>query len=409
MQMQRGMFRKWNVSLIAASFLLCIFGTYLTRSGVVQSVHSFGNHPIGNFFVGFLIVSGLLSAALLVWRRRELAPQTPLQSLVSREGAVLGGNVLLTLITLVVLVGTTLPMLSTLVIGRSLTVGQPFYNSVVAPMGLALVALMAFGPALRDGGQGGDKLLKSLLVPAIAALLIVAGLVSMGLREPWALTAALIVALVACIVVVELMRTWGLRVRSAKQNAVTALVAVIDGNHRRYGAQLTHLGMALAVAGIAGSSLFSQKQTLQFGPGESATLNDYTLTFNQLDEVRGPNYTSVVADITVAAPDGTIATIRPQRKFFDKAEDGYSEVAIQSTWRQDLYVVLAGWESGGKVTAVQAIINPLVSWIWIGGIVMVCGALFCMLPRLLPQPRVEPRRDAAPVSTRSRVAEGVSL
>jgi cytochrome c-type biogenesis protein CcmF len=398
-QQHRGMFKKWNASLIAASFILCIFGTYLTRSGVIQSVHAFGESLIGTFFLGFLIFAAVASFVLLALRRREMRAEHELEGLIGREGAFLATNVLLVGMMLVTLLGTLFPLISRVIAGREVAVDAKFYNKVVAPMGLLLVALMAVGPVLTYGDGAAKRLLRGLLVPAVIAVAAVAFALARGVHSVWALIATAIVALGVGCVIADFAVVWFSHVRNG-ENPLAASVRLIDGNHRRYGGQLAHLGMLMVVVGVVGSSLFGVKETFTLSPGQSVAFAGQTLRFDRLHEERMANYTAVQADVVFTAANGKSITLTPQRRFYDKHEDANTEVALSSDWKRDVYLTLAGWEKGGESTAIQAIVNPLVSWIWAGGIVMAAGAVLCLLPRLMPRPA---ETVAAPARVQLRV------
>ena len=395
-QQHRGLFKRWNASLIALSFLLCLFGTYLTRSGIIQSVHAFQDSPIGNFFLGFIVVAAVVITIMIVVRRRELAGERELTGLVGREGAFLATNVLLIGMLLVTLVGTLFPVISRSFGDKEVTVGPAFYNKVVAPIGMLLVALMAAGPLLVYGDGAGKRLVRGAIVPLLAAA---AALIVIPVRNAWAVAAVAIVAAGVAAIVADLVLSVYSRVRDGGENPVAALVRMLDGNHRRYGGQLAHLGMLLVIAGMVGSSVYGVKKEFELKPGETVPFSGGTLKYASLRETRHGNYTAVAADVTFTAADGTVTTLHPQCRFYDKSEKPATEVALDMNWKRDVYLTLAGWEKGGQVVAIQAIVNPLVSWIWAGGIVMSLGATVCLLPRLIPQ-RAAPAADvsATPVA-----------
>jgi cytochrome c-type biogenesis protein CcmF len=369
------------------TFILCIFGTYLTRSGVIDSVHAFGGSLLGTFFLIFLILLGLSSVVLFAWRYRMLAPEHELEGLVSREGAFLAGNVLLLIMMLTTLTGTIFPLLSGPFAGDPITVKPPFYNKVVAPMGILLVGLMTLGPVLAFGKAAAGRIARSLVVPGAGALVVTAIVATLTIN-PWALVCVALTALGTLNVIVDFGRCVSGRRRSTGEGLAPAAIRLIDRDHRRYGGQLTHLGMMMVVVGVAGSSLFGVEETLRLSPGETGRVGSYAVTFGALEEVREVNFTAVQAGVTLAAPGGEVVVLHPQRRFYDTwKDDPNSEVAIRSSWREDVYVSLAGWERSGDdtIAAIQIRINPLVLWIWIGGIVMTLGALLCMLPPLLPR------------------------
>jgi cytochrome c-type biogenesis protein CcmF len=377
-QQHRGMLKIWNAALIAVTFILCIFGTYLTRSGVVQSVHGFGESLVGDFFLIFLIALLLGSAILISVRGRLLQSERPLENLLGREGAFLIVNVLLVLMTLVTIVGTIFPVISRVFSGNAVSVDQSFYNRFVVPMGMLLVALMACGPLLTYGAGAGARLGKGMLIPGVAALLAAGGVALAGYPNPWAILTAAIVAAAVVAALMEFIRA--VTDRAAHENVLVAALRVLDANHRRYGGQMAHLGVLMLVVGVAGSSLYSVKETFQLSKGETAQLGRYEMTFRSIDDVKGPNFDAVVLTLDLKAPGEPVKVLRPERRFY-KNQQSSAEVAIRYSLREDLYATLAGWEDGGKKVAVQAIINPLVNWMWIGGIVMSVGAIFCLLPR----------------------------
>ena len=386
-QQHRGMFKKWNASLIILSFVLCIFGTYLTRSGVIQSVHAFGESAIGTFFLTFMVIIVLASVSLMLARRRALTAEHELEGLVGREGAFLATNVLLLGMMLVTLVGTIFPIISRGVSGHEVTVNQSFYNKVVGPMGMLLVALMAVGPMLVYGGDAAKRLVRGLIVPAILAVAIVAFAFVRGLHNGWALIATGIASLGVAAVLADFFAAIVHHVRNGEM-PIAAIVRIIDGNHRRYGGQLAHLGMLMILVGIVGSSLFTQKESFELKENQTAQLGGFTLRFEKLEMVQQANFMGYEAVVHVTDRNGSASTLRPQIRKYDKAEQNNSEVAIQSSWRGDLYLTLAGFEN--DIAGIQAIVNPLVGWIWIGGIVMAAGAVLCLLPRLIPIKLPEP-------------------
>jgi cytochrome c-type biogenesis protein CcmF len=388
-QQHRGMFKTWNALLIAATFVLCVFGSWLTRSGVIQSVHAFERSLIGTFFLVFLAALAVLSGVVLVIRRHLLVSDHALEGLLGREGLFLATNVLLVGMTLLTLVGTIFPLISSVFASQDVTVGPKYYNKVVAPLGLVLVALMALGPMLTYGSQAAVRFGRALAGPAVGAIAVVSGALLIGYRNPWALVSAAITTIAVLAIITDLIRSVRHRAAATGENPFGALVRLIDSNHRRYGGQLVHVGILLIVIGVIGSSVFSNDQTVQFQPGERRSIGGRTVQFVSLDEVREANFTAVAATVRVTEPNGRVVTLRPQRRFYDKSEQPNAEVAIESSWRQDLYVNLAGWESGGALTAIQVIVNPLVSLMWTGGIVMIVGAIFCVTPRLLRHPPIE--------------------
>lgn len=391
-QHARHMFKRWNAWLIAVTFILCILGTYLTRSGILEavSVHSFPKSSVGTFFLVFMAVIVAASAALILANHRKLTSHARVESLLTREGAFLLANILLVLMTVATLLGTVYPVISSVLLSRPVSVGQPFYNSVVVPMGVALVALMAFGPVLTSTAPTPRAFLRRLLIPLLLGTAALLGLLALNVLNPWALVCGFIAALAAGCIADDLMRCARQRQHMSGEWLLTAFVRLMDANHRRYGGQIVHVGMMVMVLGIAGSSLYSREESFQMRPGQSVTFAGNTLRFDGLREVERGNYATVKAVLTVTDPRGRTTQMLPERRFYQRPEQSINDVAIRSSWDRDLYLILAGWEAGGQITAIKAHMNPLVGWIWIGAWITGGGALLCLLPRLLPHPAPAP-------------------
>jgi cytochrome c-type biogenesis protein CcmF len=396
---QRGMLKHWNVALIGMTFALCIFGTWITRSGIVDSVHSFGKSLVGTFFFVFLMTIILSSILLILVRWNHLKSEHPIESLWGREAAFLATNLLLLIMTLVIGAGTLFPAISEGLTGRSVSVGQPFYNMVIVPMGLVLMGIMAFGPFLSYGKDAGNSL-RHRVWPALAGGAVVAiALGFMRIFNPWALICGFIIGIAAVSVLSDLLATIYRRMQGLGENSLVALVRTVDLNHRRYGGQTAHVGMLMLMVGLAGSSLYNVKHDIQIASGATTRAGGWSINLQSIAEARHANFSAVEAVALVTDPAGKTITLRPQRRFYDKSEQSNSEVAISSSLARDAYLVLAGWEDGGQVVALQLLVNPLVIWLWIGGIVMTAGAVLCLLPRLMPQPSTSTHTVAHPASS----------
>jgi cytochrome c-type biogenesis protein CcmF len=368
-QRQRGMLRIWSAWLLLGTFILCLFGTYITRSGIVDSVHGFGQSLTGTLFLAMIIAVTLAGSALLIWRRRLLRSAHELSGLIGREGGFLAGNILLAAMAVVVLLGTMFPVLSGWLSGTRTTLDAHFYDHVAAPIGLVVAALMATGPLLTYGEKAARKFAAGIAAPAALALIAAAAVYFHGIHNPWALACAAIAAGAITTIIMDAARH--------PHSLVT--------NHRRSGAQVAHLGLILAIVGITGSSVFSVKQNDQLNPGDTITFSGMKLKLDSLAEDHFADYTAVTAAISVTSPDGSVIMLHPKRRFFQNwDEQPNSVVAIDSTWNRDLYLTLAGWDANGKNVAIQAILNPLVCWIWIGGCVLLAGGIICLIPRFEP-------------------------
>ena len=380
-QRQHGTLKRWAASTAALTFVLCIFGTYITRSGVVDSVHSFGQSLVGTFFGVFLTITILASVVLLCIRWRALKDVRPIGSLVTTQGAFLGGNLLLVAMMLITLLGTMFPAITRIFTGNALSVTQTFYNRGVLPLSMLLIALMAISPLLTGGTQVMKKFARNLGVPLVMAAAAVAVLWTMKVHSAWALAAAIAGATLSGTIAVDLFTAIRARQKNTHETLGVATLRLLDANHRRYGSHVVHSGIIMIVAGITGSSLYSTKQLIPLSPSQTATVGNYAVTLGKLQEVRQSNYTAVQADLLIVDPNGHQDLLYPERRFYDKAEEASTQIALRSNWSEDLYVTLAGWEQGGQTATFQVILNPLVRWIWAGGVVMVLGAIGCLLPR----------------------------
>jgi cytochrome c-type biogenesis protein CcmF len=355
-QERTGALKGWNLGLLIAAFLLSIFGTFIVRSGVVPSVHSFAVSPIGPWFFGFLCVAVILSGALLALRSELLRSERGVPAVVSREGGFLLQNLILVAITVAIFWGTILPLVSGLLTGQELVVGADFYDRVAGPLFLGLLFLLAGGPLL-PWSRAGRPWLRALRWPAVTAVVAFVVLFVAGLRQPAGLIAASALAGAAAASIVGLTRArFDLRRR------------------RRYGSYVAHLGIVVAAAGIAGSQLFQQHAQVVVHPGQSLNVGSYTLRYEGVDTVSTGDAIKQVA--TVRFGD---EVLRPYRVSYPSlGGESLTRVAIRSTPKEDLYIVLAGTEPDGTA-AFALFVNPLVIWIWAGGALLILGVLIANL------------------------------
>ncbi|MCC7408202.1 MAG: heme lyase CcmF/NrfE family subunit [Phycisphaeraceae bacterium] len=410
-EQQRGALRRWNVALIAANFILCLLGTYLTRSDIVQSVHAFAGSFVATFFLALILLCLGVSGALLIWRWGRLETAQPVQSPWSKEGAFWLGNALLTLMTVTTLVGTLWPAIYSLFGGAAMDGGameggpavglnSAFYNRIVLPMGLVLLALMAAGPMLTIAGNG-KQLARRMTGPFVGGLAVVAIQLLLGIRGLWPLACGAVVGTALTSVALGFVQAVNLRRGQTGQGALSAAIHVFDGSHRRYGGQIVHLGMLMVMAGIAGSSLFGIKDTFSLEKGQSRTVAGYQIHYLDFRQVKGSNYTALQADLRLEAPDGTTTDLAPQTRYYSKSSQPNTEVALMTNLRRDIYVTLAGWDHDGRLATLEARINPLVAWIWVGGIVLSLGAVIGLMPRFLPARQTQPADARSPSASKS--------
>lgn len=381
-QERKEMLKVWNVSLIAITYVLTLFGTFLVRSGVLTSVHAFGSGPLGQFFLAFTVFMLFASAYLIVDRRRLLTQERTFESFLSKESSFLMNNLVLVGMAFAVFWGTIYPLISEAVRGVKVTVGAPFFNSVSLPLGLALFALMGICPLIAWRKASLKNLRDNFLLPAIGGILCAVLLRILGIKSIYALLAFAIAFFTAATTVFEIFRGTKVRHRLTGESYPVALGNLLVRNRRRHGGYIIHLGLVLMLLGITGSNAFNLDVTKTVKMGENISIGGYTLVYNKLDEKAMGQKDVVYADMTVFKNGANIGKIEPQKVFYppDKEKNPpATEVGLYSTLKEDLYVILASWERDGSATF-KVFVNPLVGWLWIGGYVVVFGAMFALWP-----------------------------
>ncbi|TDJ56226.1 MAG: heme lyase CcmF/NrfE family subunit [Gemmatimonadetes bacterium] len=388
-QEKRGMLKRWNLMLIIGTFLLTIFGTFITRSGVIASVHSFTQSSVGYYFLAFLVLTGVLSFTLLYTRWDGLKADVELESMVSREAAFLFNNLILVGIAFSVLWGTLFPILSELVQGTKVTVGPPFFNKVNVPLGLALLALTGIGPLIAWRKASINNLKRQFFLPVASGLVVVAVLVVLGMRDLYPLMAIGLAGFVAGTVVQEFYRGSRARHRIHGESHPVAVLRLIGRNRRRYGGYIVHVGILLLFVAFAGYSFRVDKEATLL-PGESVDVvspfgHTYTLTHLGVSQYEYLNRFVSQATVEIekdGVPIGRLSSEKRQhinslREFEFQPS---TEVGIRYTLQEDLYIVYAGSVEGTEEAVYRFTINPLVVWVWIGGVVLIVGGIITMWP-----------------------------
>jgi cytochrome c-type biogenesis protein CcmF len=379
MQEKRGMMKIWNVWLVFVTFMLCILGTLLTRSGVVSSIHAFAQSSIGSWFVGFLIIVFAVCCAAY-WKNRDyLRSDNQLDSLVSRESSFLFNNLVLLAACFAILWGTLFPVLSEWVQGSKISVGPPFFNKVNIPIALFLLVLTGVGPLLAWRKTSFDALRRNFAWPLAGG--IIAGIVAFfyGFRDVYSLMCMILGVFVTLTIASEFFR--GARVISARDNSnfFSAIGELTMRNTRRYGGYVVHLGMVLVFIGIAGTP-FNKDVQKEMNIGDTLQIGSYTILCQNFDAVNNSNYESERATLEVFKSGKSVMMLYPERRFFLASQVTETMVAVQSSPIHDLYVVFAGRSPEGGKPVIHAYILPLVKWIWFGGIVLVLGTLLALVP-----------------------------
>ncbi len=388
-QERKGMLKVWNIGLIIITFSLVLFGTFLTRSGIITSVHSFTESDIGIWFLTFIAGVTLAATMLLFTRLKDLKSERDIDSLLSRESLFLLNNLLFVGAAFAVLWGTIYPLFSEMVMGTKLTVGPPYFNQVAAPIFGTVLLVMAIIPLVGWGGATGAKLLRKLVLPAAISVVLAVVIFALGVRDIVPLAGYFLATLVIVSTVSELIQGTLARAKNTHEFFPIAMRGLIERNRRRYGGYLIHIGVAMLAIGIIGSQVYATDTTRALKQGDSMEIRGYTLTYESLS----PNFPSGEGQITSATlgvfRDGKrIATLSPSRGFYPSSGETATTPAILSTPQEDLYVIIGGWENNFATVTFRAYVNPLVFWLWFGGFFMVVSTLIAAWPDEREEARV---------------------
>jgi cytochrome c-type biogenesis protein CcmF len=380
-QERRSMLRVWNVALVIVTFLLTIFGTFMTRSGIVQSVHAFGeDRELAWMFTVFMIAILGFSFSWVIYRLPLLRARHELDSWLSREAAFLVNNWILLFAAMFVLFATMFPTLSEAVTGERLTVGPPFFNKWMAPIGLVLLFLTGAAPLLAWRKSTAQNLREQFLWPLATAIAVSGAMVALGVRV-W--SSGICFALCAFVVATITQEFWrGARVRQGGTGTdmLTAVVGLVGRNKRRYGGYVVHLGIVLVFFGFAGDG-FKQEEQVLLKPGEQASVGHYTVRFDSIQVTDDGQKQMITGHLTVFEDGAAIGQMRPAKWFFRKREqEPTTEVAIRRGVAEDLYIVMPAFDLKDQSASLHIVVNPLVNWIWVGFGIMAIGTGIALLP-----------------------------
>ena len=392
-QERRGMLKMWTLTLIIATFLLTLLGTFLTRSGVLASVHAFTEGLIGPFFLGFLGLVLLSSLVLLAWRGEALRSTGSLDSALSRETAFLANNLLFAGFAFTVLLGTMFPLISEAVRGVKVSVGAPYFNQMSVPIALGLVFLVGVGPALPWRKGSPELLGKKFLWPGVAAAVAGVLLLLFGVNKPLVWLTIVMAVFAIGLLVGEVLGPAVIR-RARGEGALRAIAGVALSNRRRYGGYIVHAGVLLIAVGVAVSSLYRREGEWTIKLHDAATMGPYAIQFDSLWAKSEPQRDAVIAGVTAFRKGSQVGRYYPRLNYYPTQREPIATPAVREGVREDLYLVLMAYDEKGQHATIKAIVSPLVGWIWYGGIVMGLGVIFALLPR-----RRRPLEDAAPAVT----------
>ena len=399
-QERRGMLRVWNVTLVIVTFFLTIFGTFMTRSGVVQSVHAFGeDKKLALLFTIFMATILTVSFGLVIYRLPLLRARHELDSWVSREAAFLANNWILLFSAFFVLFATMFPTLSEAVNGQRLTVGPPFFNKWMLPIGLMLLLLTGIGPLLAWRKSSVANMIHQFLWPTVAALVTGAAMALLGVRVWASGTCFALCAFVTVTIGQEFIRGAIVRKGATGSDILTAMIGLVARSQRRYGGYIVHVGMMLVFLGFAGQG-FKQEEQALLKPGQEVKVGKFSVRHDALRVTSDSQKQMVTGHVTVSENGRVIGELLPARWFFNKHEDEpTTEVAIRRSAGEDVYVVLASYDASTQTATYAVTINPLVDWIWVGFGVIALGTGLALLPETVFTFAASKVPAAAPAAT----------
>jgi len=381
-QEKRGMLKHWNMVLIILTYDLVLFGTFLTRSGVLSSVHAFAQSAIGPLFFFFIGLTFIVSLSLLLYRWNDLKGESHLTSLFSREALFLLNNLLFIGILVICFWGVIFPLISELATGQKVTVGPPFYERATGPLFAGLLLLMGIAPLAAWRHSTAKTLGRAMWKPFIASLVVLGIVLIAGIRQPAALLAFWLCAFVISVTLYEFWRGALARHRKSDESLPLALWRLIGRNRRRYGGYVIHLGVVLMAIGIIGIEVFQTETQGTIAQGESISLGNYAITYDSLanfDTNDGRNVARAV--VTVYKNGDAVGELYPRRDYYYESQQPMTIPGVRSTWEDDFYVLLVDWQPVSTIGATFKIYhNPLVNWLWIGGLVFILGTLIAAWP-----------------------------
>ena len=397
-QERRGLLKLWNLNLIVATFVLTILGTFLTRSGVLSSVHAFSEGPIGRYFLGFIAIVLLSSFALVAGNSERLRPTGTLDAAMSRESVFLLNNLFLTAFTITVLVGTLFPLVAEAIRGVKVSVGEPFFNRMTLPICAALLFLMGVGPALPWRSASRDVVKRQLMPPTVVALVALVVSLVIGVRSPYALAAFAFGAFALAANVREFIDGAASRRRAHGEAPPVALARLVGANRRRYGGYIAHLGVLTVTLGIGASATFRSEREATLKKGEVMAIGPFTVRLDDVYRRDEPQRMVLAAGVTILKGGREVGRMEPRMNFYPTQDQPVPTPSVRTRPSGDLYINLQAFAQDGSNATLRVIREPLVPWIWAGGMIVVLGALVSLgagLKERLPA-RATVRAPAAP-------------
>jgi cytochrome c-type biogenesis protein CcmF len=377
---RKGTLKGWTVTLVMSTFLLTILGTFMTRSGIFNSVHSFTQSSIGPTILAFLAIALIWTITLLAARIDTLESSADVGPATGREGAFLVNNLLFVLLTLTVLVGTVFPLIVEATTNRQISVGRPYFDRMAMPIGLALLFLLGIGPALPWGRTTRQELRHVLVPPAIgAALFAVTGWL-LGVRNPWTILTLAFGGYAAQVTMGEMWRPMMQRLRRGGSFGDALLNAQLRRGRRRFGSYIVHAGAVIVVIAVAVSNTMQVSREVHMLRGQTAAIGPYTLTFIGATPLTESNRESIVAEIGIDQAGARVGSLEPRMNFYPASQEPIGTPAVRTTVGSDLYLSILNVDATGREVTLHALINPMVAWIWIATFIMAAGAVVSMIP-----------------------------
>ncbi|HEX6101361.1 MAG TPA: cytochrome c-type biogenesis CcmF C-terminal domain-containing protein [Thermoanaerobaculia bacterium] len=377
---RRGILKGWTVTLIQATFLLVILGTFMTRSGVFNSVHSFTQSAIGPTILGFLAASLLFTVALLAFRIDKLEPEGRIEGAASREAMFLINNLLFVLLTFTVLIGTVFPLIVEAVKGKQMSVGRPYFDSMSIPLGALLLFILGVGPALPWGRATAAQVKKALLPPILGAVVFLIAGYLFGARTPWTLITLAFGGYAAQVTLGQMFVPMLQRMRNGDSFAGAFVEGQLRRGRRRFGSYIVHAAMIVVIIAIAISSSMRTQTELHFVKGQTQQAGGYDVTFQGVEQRSEPHRLSTIGVFTVAKDGKEITRLEPRMNQYQTMREPIGSPDVHTTALRDVYISLSNVDTLNQTASITVFVAPLVVWIWLAVIAMALGALFAMIP-----------------------------
>jgi cytochrome c-type biogenesis protein CcmF len=404
MQEKKGMMKVWNMVLVSTTFWLCIFGTALTRTGMAQSVHAFGQSPLGPYFYTFLSVGIAGTVWLILSRLDYLKSEAQLESVLSRESSFMFNNLMLLAASFAILWGTLFPVISEAISGQKISVDIPFFNRINIPIALFLLLLTGIGPLIAWRRSSIESLKRAFMWPTIAGVAVAAGLMIAGMRQFYPLVSFMLCTFVLMTVGIEFVKGANAIRTKSGTGLVMSMMELTHRNTRRYGGYIVHIGIVVIFVGITGSAFKIEQKGKELSLGQSTQIGRYTLKVDALTQGANPNFRWWRLDLGVSRDGQDLGMMHPERRFYINKKQADTEVAIRHRLNEDLYVNFRTDEDNDKLVILDSYVNPLTTWVWMGYFVILLGTVICLTP---PKTRmVWPRMEVVGIEgKRAKVEE----